>query len=49
MRLFIKVYADDLRSAATTSPLVLRHPIKGSGTSMLQEMTLGMLKKEIEA
>lgn len=40
MRLFIKIYADDLKSASQTTPLVIR------GTN--HDLTIGQLKNEIE-
>jgi len=40
MRLLIKVYADDLRSACTTCPLYLK-------VTSLSDLTLGQLKVEI--
>ena len=43
MRLYVKVYADDLKSACTTSPLTLKS-YPGVTTSIFKEMTLADLK-----
>ncbi len=40
MRVFVKIYADDMKSPSTSCPLVLK------GTA--KELTIGFLKKEIE-
>ena len=49
MRVFIKIYADDFKSASSTYPLLIKTPAKDLTLALLKQLIQDQIKPSIKA